>query len=107
MIIRNSIPHPEKFLQIYFIETDLWAKGYCHCPWKYNFLSLFIQIWIKWDNVHSDLFFKFEFNSVAQVLALLKAIKDNNSSSANCFIMDAISYHLIGCSCVNKKKQMT
>ena len=40
---------------------------------------------IKWHNVHSDLFLKFQFNSEAQVLALIKIMKNNNTSSTNLF----------------------
>ena len=36
---------------------------------------------IKWHSVHSDLFSKYEFNSLAQVLALIRVMKDNSSST--------------------------
>ena len=39
----------------------------------------------KWDSVHSDLFLKFEFDSQAQVLALIRVMKDNNTSSTKLF----------------------
>ena len=40
---------------------------------------------MKWHSVHSDLFLKFEFNSSAQVLALIKVMKDNNTSPTKLF----------------------
>ena len=49
--------------------------------WACFFRSEFV----KWHSVHSDLFLKFEFNSYAQVLALVRVIKDNNTSSAKLF----------------------
>ena len=65
------------------------------CQW-YNFVFLenitsrawacfFRSEFVKWHSVHSDLFLKFEFNSYAQVLALVRVIKDNNTSSAKLF----------------------
>ena len=42
----------------------MWVLWFCHCLWKGNFLSLFIQIWIKW-HVYSDFFIEFDFNSSA------------------------------------------
>ena len=36
-------------------------------------------------------FFKFEFNSQAQILAL-RVMKDNYASSTSCLIVDAISF---------------
>ena len=46
---------------------------------------LFRSEFIKWQSVHSDLFLKFEFNSKAQVLALIRVMKDNNRSSIKLF----------------------
>ena len=60
---------------------------------------LFRPEFIKWHNVHSDLFLKFEFSWEAQVLALITIMKNNNTSSTK--LIDSGLYHLIGCSCVN------
>ena len=50
---------------------------------------LFRSEFIKWHGVHSDLFLKFEFNSYAQVLALIRVTKDHHLQS--CLIVDTIS----------------
>ena len=46
---------------------------------------LFRSKFIKWHSVHSDCFLKFEFNSEAQFLALIRVIKDNSTSSTKLF----------------------